>query len=196
LAFDQPDRSQHVDETADLLARARAGDRQALDELFAQHVPRLQRWASGRLPQWARDVSDTCDLVQDVALGTFKRLDAFQPRGQGALQAYLRQGVINRIRNHVGRAIGRPAAIELESHVPDERTSPLDAAIGVEIEERYEAALKRLEPGEREAIIARVEFEMSFAEVAAMLDKPSPDAARMTVVRALLHLAEEMRRPD
>lgn len=182
------------DDTIDLLQRARAGDQTAVEELFARHLPPLKRWASGRLPRWARDISDTSDLVQETMMQTFKRLDAFEPRGEGALQAYLRQAVINRIRNQMRNASVRPAGTSLESNVPDEGTSPIEAAIRQETFERYEAALNRLLPDEREAIVTRVEFGLSFAEVAQVLGKPSADAARMAVVRALVRLAEEMGR--
>ena len=43
-------------------------------------------------------------------------------------------------------------------------------------------------------MIARIELGCSYAEVAELMDKPSADAARMTVSRALVRLAEEMRR--
>lgn len=184
----------HDDDTIDLLQRARGGDQTAVEELFARHLPPLKRWASGRLPRWARDVSDTSDLVQETLMHTFKRLDAFEPRGEGALQAYLRQAVINRIRNQIRNATVRPASSELQSDVPDERTSPLEAAIGQQTLESYEAALDRLPTEDREAIVSRVEFGLSFAEVAEVLGKPSADAARMAVVRALVRLAEEMGR--
>jgi len=182
------------DDTIDLLQRARGGDQAAVEELFARHLPPLKRWASGRLPRWARDISDTSDLVQETLLQTFKRLDAFEPRGEGALQAYLRQAIINRIRNYIRNAGVRPASAELQSDVPDERTSPLEAAIGQQTVENYEGALERLSTEEREAIVSRVEFGLSFAEVAEVLGKPSADAARMAVVRALVRLAEEMGR--
>ena len=60
--------------------------------------------------------------------------------------------------------------------------------------ERYEAALARLRAEEREAIVARIEMGGSYQEVAQALGKPSADAARMAVSRALLRLAEEMNR--
>ena len=182
------------DDTMSLLARARAGDEGALEQLFARHAPALKRWASGRLPRWARDVSDTSDVVQDTLMNTFKRLDAFEPRGEGALQAYLRQAVINRIRTQVKRAQRRPTAMPIESGMPAADTTPLEAAIGQQTLERYEAGLSRLRPEDRDAIVMRVEFGLSFAEVAEVLEKPSPDAARMAVVRALMQLAEEMER--
>ena len=67
-------------------------------------------------------------------------------------------------------------------------------AIGQEALERYEAALARLRPEDREAIIIRVELGCPYAEVAAALGKPSAAAAHMAVSRALIRLAEEMSR--
>ena len=79
------------DSTLSLLTRARAGDDEALNDLFARYVPVLQRWATGRLPQWARDLTETHDLVQDVLLRSFKKVEGFEHRGEGAFQAYLRK---------------------------------------------------------------------------------------------------------
>ena len=74
-----------VESTFNLIERARAGDSEALDRLFARHRKPLQRWASGRLPKWARDIADTEDLVQETLLQTFKRIEGFEPRRVGAL---------------------------------------------------------------------------------------------------------------
>jgi RNA polymerase sigma factor (sigma-70 family) len=178
--------------TLSLLTRARAGDEGALDTLFARYGPPLRRWASGRLPRWARDLADTPDLVQESLLQTFRNIDGFDCRGEGALQAYLRQAVMNRIRDELRRAKTRPASNELGVDVPDEAPSPLEAAIGTEAVERYEAALERLRPEERELVIARVELGLTYSEVAEVTSKPSPNAARMAVARALMRLAEEM----
>ncbi len=71
--------------------------------------------------------------------------------------------------------------------------SPLEEAIGAEAAARYIAALARLEPEEREAIIGRVEMEYSYADLAEVLGKPTADAARKAARRALLRLAEEMK---
>ena len=182
--------------TADLVARAQAGDDEALDRLFERHLPLLKRWASGRLPRWARQVADTSDLVQETVIATLRNLNSFEPRGEGALQAYLRQALINRVRNEMRRAMVRPAATEIDSQLPHDGTSPLEAAIGTQTLERYEAALARLTDDEREAVVTRVEFGLSYAEIAEALSKPSADAARMTVVRALVKLAKEMDLPQ
>ena len=67
-----------LDATRLLLARARDGDEAALERLFERYLPRLQRWARGRLPSWARDMADTHDLVQDTLLRTFRKIDGFE----------------------------------------------------------------------------------------------------------------------
>ncbi len=180
--------------TTDLLRRARAGDADALNDLFRRHLPPLRRWARGRLPRWTRDLRDTEDLVQETLTQTFKRLDQFEPRHEGALQAYLRQAVVNRVRDEVRRLNRYPAATALDdsNRSADPAASPLEEAIGTEALERYEAAMQRLKPEEREIIIARVEMQQSYQQIAAAHGKASPDAARMAVTRALVRLAEEM----
>lgn len=181
-----------AESTFELLARVRDGDDRAIDQLFARYLPRLQRWAHGRLPQWARDGADTQDLVQNTLLQTFKQIERFEPRREGAFQAYLRQAVLNRIRDALRMSARRPLATGVDESFPSEAPSPLAAAIGTEAFERYEAALTRLRPIEREAIVARVEMECSYEEMATMLDLPSADAARKAAQRALVRLAREM----
>jgi RNA polymerase sigma-70 factor (ECF subfamily) len=177
-----------------LIGRAREGDQTAIDALFARHLGPLRRWASGRLPKWGRDLADTDDLVQETLLQTFKRIGEFEPRRVGALQAYLRQAVMNRIRDELRRKGRRPDAVTLDGLEANTDASPLEAAIGAEAVERYEQALARLTPDEREAIIARIELGCSYAEMAEALGKPTPDAARKAASRALVRLAEEMER--
>jgi RNA polymerase sigma-70 factor (ECF subfamily) len=186
-------RADTAETSLDLLERAKAGDRGALDQLVARYLPRLRRWASGRLPRWARDIADTEDLVQESMLQTFKRIDRFEVRHEAGLQAYLRQAVMNRIRDDIRRRGRRPSTDPLDSAHPDSDASPLEIAIGVEALERYEKALQRLRPEDRAAIVARIEMNCSNEEIAAALNKPSPNAARMAVERALVRLAEEMR---
>jgi RNA polymerase sigma factor (sigma-70 family) len=186
--------SVQAESTFHLIERARGGDQQALERLFARHLKPLQRWARGRLPKWARDLADTDDLVQDTLLQTFKRIEDFEPRRVGALQAYLRQAVLNRVRNELRRKGRQPHATDVDGIEVESLESPLEQAIGREAVERYEAALDRLTAEEREAIIARVEMGYSYEELAEALGKPTPDAARKAARRALVRLAEEMKR--
>jgi RNA polymerase sigma-70 factor (ECF subfamily) len=188
------ERSADIESTCRLIERARAGDQEALERLFTRYLVPLQRWARGRLPRWARDLADTDDLVQDTLIQTFKRIEHFEPRGVGALQAYLRQAVLNRIRNELRRKGRQPQATELDDVDVESLESPLEHAIGREAVERYERALRRLKPEEQEAIIGRVEMGYSYEELAEALGKPTPDAARKAAHRALVRLAEEMNR--
>jgi RNA polymerase sigma-70 factor (ECF subfamily) len=186
--------SAEPDATCSLLERAKAGDREALEVLFARHIPTLRRWAGGRLPRWARDVADTQDLVQDTVLQVFKRVESFEPRGHGALQAYLRQAVMNRIRNEFRSKGRRPSFEHLDEQAPSDHTSPLEAAIRQQQLDRYDAALSRLTEQERDLIVARLDVGLTYEEMARALGKPSWNAARMATARALVRLAEELKR--
>lgn len=179
--------------SVELLRRVRDGDKDALEALLRRYVPALRRWARGRLPRWARDLAETEDLVHDTLIKSFRRLDTFEYRREGALQAYLRQAVLNRIRDECRRAGRRPAGTDLDEGTPDDHASPLEEAIGVEAVEQYERALDRLSDDDREAIIARIEMGFSYGELAVMQGRPTPDAARVAVGRALVRLAEAMR---
>ena len=182
-----------AESTFHLLDRANAGDRAALDLLFARYLKPLQRWASGRLPAWARGAADTHDLVQDTLLNAFKKIGDFEPKREGAFQAYLRQAVLNRLRDQLRRVQARPQTESMADRHDETGVSPLEHAIAMETFERYEAALSRLSTEEQEAIIGRVEMNNTYDELAKNLGKPSADAARMAVTRALVRLAEEMR---
>jgi RNA polymerase sigma-70 factor, ECF subfamily len=194
MADDRTYRRPEVESTLHLIERARTGDQEALDSLFARHSGPLRRWATGRLPQWARDLADTDDLVQDTLLRTFKRIEEFEPRGVGALQAYLRQSVLNAIREELRRKGRRPDAIGLDGLEVDSSLSPLEQAIGTETVDRYERALSRLKDTEREAIIGRLEMGYTYEELAEALGKPTAEAARKAAQRALVRLVEEMDR--
>lgn len=114
--------------TIDLLSKIRAGDTQARDRLLERTIPALQRWARGRLPQWARSLTDTQDLVQDVVVRTLPRLSSFEPNA-GGLQAFLRTAVHHRIIDEIRRARPRQATeVEVELQV-DPSPSPLELAI-------------------------------------------------------------------
>lgn len=178
--------------TVELLELAKGGDHLALDRLLERCVPALRRWAHGRLPPTARSLNDTADIVQDTIISAMRRLEAFESRHQGALQAYLRQAVMNRIRDVIRQHSRRPQVSVLSDGIQDEATSPLEAAIGAENLERYEAALQRLDPRDREAIIGRLEMLYEYDELATVLGRPSAAAARMAVTRAMKRLAEEM----
>ena len=180
-----------------LVERAQAGDTRALSALFKRQGDQLRRWARGRLPQWARSLYDTADLVQETLLQTFRRIDRFENRGRGALQSYLRQAVMNRIRDEVRKVKRRPLdslddadAMELPAHDPTPDQLTLDA----EEERKYKAALALLTEEERMLVVGRIELDYNYDQLALVANRATSGAARMAARRAILRLAEKMSR--
>jgi RNA polymerase sigma factor (sigma-70 family) len=180
--------------SVELLRRAQGGQDLALEQLIERYLPPFRRWAHCRLPGWARGAMDTDDLVQETLLRTLKNLKNFKPRGDGALQAYLHKAMLNRVRDEMRKARRTARPVTIDTNEPDRRPSPLHVTIEHETYERYLTALNSLRKEDREAIIARVELGQSWEEVADTLGKPSRDAARVAVTRALRRLAEAMAR--
>jgi RNA polymerase sigma-70 factor, ECF subfamily len=147
--------------TLDLLDRFKRGDQQAVDLLVERSIPPLTRWARGRLPSWARGLAETQDMVQNALLRALPHLKHFEAHHAGAFQAYLRQAVANHIRDEIRKASKRQTDPDALDAQVDPGPSPLERAVGREGIERYEAALAKLRPTDREAIIARVELQQS-----------------------------------
>lgn len=175
-----------------LIVRAREGDETARDELCARYLPRLRRWAHGRLPVWARDHLDTEDIVQDTLWQSVKQLQGFTPAHERAFCAYVCEALRNRVRDAVRRAVRKPAGEPLPADAQAGDPSPLEQAVGRETYGRYEAALGRLREPDRELVVARVELHLDYQEIADLCGRPTVSAARVAVSRALLRLAAEM----
>jgi RNA polymerase sigma-70 factor, ECF subfamily len=176
----------------ELVLRASAGDQTAYSDLYERYKPRLQRWAHNRLPQGVRGALQTEDLVEDTLTSVFQNLHAFNPRHEGAFQGYVRTTLLNRIRDLARRQKRRGPSDPLDSAILAQDPSPLDEAIGSETLARYDAALERMRPEERELIIARIEMGLPYSEIMVMFERPSVAAVHMAVSRALVKLAEEM----
>jgi len=180
--------------SAELLARAKAGDTRAISTLFRRHGPELRQWARGRLPRWARSVADTTDVVQDVLLRTFRRIDRFEDRGRGALRGYLRRSVVNRIQDEMRKVVRRPSG-QLEERLfdlPGEQPTPFDAAVDAERVRHYKAALATLSEEERLLVVGRIELGFNYDQLALIGGRATPEAARQAVRRAVKKLAERM----
>jgi RNA polymerase sigma-70 factor (ECF subfamily) len=184
--------SANVLATVELLRLAKAGDAQAQEELLARYLPRLRRWAAGRLPMFARSLLDTSDLVQEVLLRVIQGLDNIEVRGPGGFQTYVRQAVLNRIKDEVRWAARRPGPDGVPETIADPAPSPIESAIGRDTLERYERALESLGEEDRQLIHLRIELDVDYGEIAGMTGRPSPDAARVAFQRALKRLAGAM----
>lgn len=189
----------NLESTVLLLREVREGDPatrdKARERLLARYLPVLRRWAHGRLPMDSRSLADTDDLVQVTLIRVLKHMEGFEPRHEGAFLAYLRRALLNAMRDEIRRSGRRGVQEELAEEIPDPGPSPLESALGRDAVERYEAAFAKLVPESQEAIFLRMEMGFTYEQIAEALDKPTANAARMTVTRALARLAQEMEEP-
>jgi len=187
--------SQDDTKTTELIARIRSGDREAWSRLVERELPQLRRFAKGRLPLFARGALDTQDLVHDVLLRAMPRLDSWEGDRPGALQAFLRRAVANQIVDEIRKARRRVASTApIESH-SDSGPSALAQVISREDRMRLRAALENVSASDRALLGARFGWGLRYADVAARVRRPTANAARVAVERAVARVAKAMRRP-
>jgi RNA polymerase sigma-70 factor, ECF subfamily len=178
--------------TVSLIRRIRAGDPGARDMLLRRFLPLLQRWAHGRLPRQMRDLNETDDLVQVTLVKALARLDQFESAGPGAFLAYLRQALLNQVRDEIRRHQRRPDHGEIDVELSDpDAPALIEQIVGSERVRVYEQALAALPKRQQGLIVMRVEFGMSYPEIAAEVDS-SPDAVRVMVARAIVQLSKAL----
>jgi len=179
------DQTQQLMSTANLLRRVNGGDAIAKERLVAIYLPILMRWGKGRLPMTARSMAETQDLVQMTLIRALDNIGEFESYREGAFLAYLRKILMNLIYNEIRRPQSRLGGAEFKpENIPaDESPITQDQMI------QYEKALAKLKDADREGIILRLEFGLSYGEIAAAMRKPSANAARMFVSRALANFA-------
>jgi RNA polymerase sigma-70 factor (ECF subfamily) len=192
-------------DSVDLIERARAGDRQALDALLARHRDRLRRMVEVRLDTRLRARLDASDVVQDAYVEVVERLDEYLRDPKLPLFLWLRLVVGERLlklhRHHLGtqmRDAGREVSLYLGSlpaassaalaaQLLGRQTSPTQAAVRAERMLRVQKALNALDPMDREVLSLRHFEEMTLAETALSLGIAEAAAAKR-YVRALKRL--------
>ncbi len=184
------------DSTPDLIRRTHAGDDEAREALYSRYLPRMNRWARGRLPPRARCMLETGDLVQSTLLKSTRCLASFDPGHAGSFPAYLRKAMLNIIRDEARKAYSLPEVAPLDGSEIDPVPSPLDDAVGQDLADRYDQAVRRLTEADQAALFLKVEMGLSYAEIAVALNRSSADAARMATRRAVVRLAKEMNHAD
>ncbi len=176
--------TQPSSQTRDLFARGQAGDRGAMSLAFGRVVARLRGWTRARLPHEMRGGALTEDVLHDAAVNVLQRMEGLRLKEAGDLEAYIRQTIVNQIRDRSKwrrRHPHEPLAVDR----PSREESPLDAAIRCERWAPYQAAFDALTESEREALIARFDMGLGYEAIAALTERRSADAARMIVNRAL-----------
>src|SRR6516225_7775154 len=160
-------------DTARLLEQARAGDKAALNELFAQHRARLRRMVELRLDRRLQARIDASDVVQEAYVDAVTRLDEYLRDPRYPLFLWLRLLVGERLlklhRHHLGTQM-RDAGLEvsiyrgalpaassaaLAAQLLGKQTSPTQAVVRAERIMRLQEALNSLDPVDREIISLR-----------------------------------------
>src|ERR1700750_2522758 len=179
-----------LEPTVDVIRRVQSGDAAAREQLLARFLPLLRRWAHGRLPRQIRDLNDTDDLVQVTLVKALSRLGDFESAGPGAFLAYLRMALLNQVRDEIRRHQRRPEHAEIDSELAESNSvGVVDHLIGSERMQAYEQALASLPKRQQGLIVMRVEFGMSYPEIAVEVGG-SADAVRVMVARAIVQLSK------
>jgi RNA polymerase sigma-70 factor (ECF subfamily) len=194
-------------DSADLIERARAGDREALNSLFGRYRDRLRRMVELRLDTRLQARLDASDVIQEAYVEVAERLGEYlrDPRLPPFL--WLRLIVGERLmklhRHHLGtqmRDAGRevslfrgalPAASSaaLAARLLGRHTSPTQAAVRAERILRLQEAFNTLEPIDREVLSLRHFEELTAAETARVLGIEESAAAKR-YFRALKRLKD------
>lgn len=172
-SFDNPQ-----DRAADehrLIVAAQQGDRPAFAQLVEWYWDRLYRW----LYHLTRDRHTAEDLVQESFLKAFAGLNKFQAGTNFA--AWLFRIAHNNFANQC-RASSRPREA-LPENVPDSQPGPLEQVVHAEALHGLRRAIHRLPAEFRAALLLRVEEELSFRQIAEVLDL-TEETARWRVFKA------------
>jgi RNA polymerase sigma-70 factor, ECF subfamily len=191
--------------TARLLEQARAGDKSALNELFARHRARLRRMVELRLDRRLQGRIDASDVIQEAYVEVVTRLNDYLSEPNYPLFLWLRLIVGERLlklhRHHLGTQM-RDAGLEvslyrgafpeassaaLAAQLLGKHTSPTQAAVRAERMIRLQEALNTLDAMDREVLSLRHFEELSLAETALSLGIEESAAAKR-YIRALKRL--------
>ena len=149
--------------------RLRAGDLQALEELYDRHTPLLHALVM-RIVGRAADAEE---VLQDIWVHAWKRAETWEP-GRGTVVAWLltlaRSRAIDRIRSVAARRRAETATPPPEP--PVERDEPAMSADERRRRERIAAAMATLAPQQREVLELGYFGGLSQSEIAARLGAP------------------------
>jgi len=192
-----------------LVARARAGDRNAFSQLLETHTPALERMVSLRIdPRLGRRV-EAADIVQESLALAAQRFGDWSSQERYPFVVWLRmltaQALADALREHhrqkrdLGREVGGiPAGL----HTTCERaadwlisthTSPTEALRRDEVRALVLAALAELEDLDREVLVLRY-FEQLTNEQAAAELGIDPGTASKRFARALQRIRPALRK--
>jgi RNA polymerase sigma-70 factor (ECF subfamily) len=190
-----------MDEFADLLARAREGDQDAIRALHDRYEQGVMKAARRRLNPGLRRRFDTLDLAQSVFVEVIRALPRFEDRGEASFRAWLRVMVDNKVRDKLRKFTGRdqrPREARIQSGAEFEARAPSPASQAEHREARRNArdAVADLDETLRSILLLRLEEGLTFEQIAERLNLSSAEAARKRYARGLVRLHEGWDRPS
>ena len=186
-----------------LIASARAGSIEALNELFALYRAQLRYEAGIRLEGALGAKLDGSDAAQDVLMRATERFDQFRGESAKEFAAWLRSILKNHIRDENRRYLGDQRSIDREVRLQDLEwfdqecadipvDTPDDEAARKEMSLKVAQALEKLPKASRDLLVWRAFEHLEWAEIAKRL-RTTPDAARMRWSRSLKQLGLRIR---
>jgi RNA polymerase sigma-70 factor (ECF subfamily) len=164
---------------SDLVARARAGEREAFALLYRRHQAFVYRFARGMTGSSALAE----DVVQDVFLALMRDLDRYDPE-RAPLRTYL-FGIARNLARYKARGLWRLLSIEEAAQAagPDD---PAAALASTEEARHLRQCLGALPAKYREVIVLCDLQEVNYADTASMLGTP------IGTVRSRLHRGRQL----
>ena len=157
-------------EDDELVRRLRAGEEAAYEALLA----RFQQPVYNLAFRLASNPGDASDVVQEVFLKVFRNVGHF--RRQSSLKTWIYRITVNEAHNqrrwffrHRSREIGMEDSADKNRLVPDPGRSPFDHAFDREKHMLIEEAFSRINPLFREAVVLRDIEDLSYDEIAEVL---------------------------
>ena len=175
-----------------ILVRARGGDRRAIETFFAHYLPQLRAWTRSRVPRWLERRVDADDLVQLAAIKTLRRLHHLSPERRDSIQPYLRQIVLNLIRDEVRAFRRAPEHVPIADDDIGVRAPQLDRLVHRAAWRDYCVALNTLSRRERRAVIGRLERGLPYEQLRRLLNVATANTARVATTRAIHRLVARM----
>ena len=194
------------DPNAELLNRVKAGDQQALAELFSLHRDRLWQVINFRLDSRLRGRVDADDILQEAYLDAAQRIKHYLDNSTHTFFVWLRlianQTLIDVHRRHLGAQMrdasrdmsihahyANATSMSIASQLLGNFASPSQAAMRDEISVQLDQAIESMEPIDREVLALRHFEELTNSEVAEVLNIQQK-AASIRYRRALKRLKE------
>jgi RNA polymerase sigma-70 factor (ECF subfamily) len=170
------------------------GDRVAFEELIERH----QALVAGTVARMLGSNSDVEDIAQQVFIRVWKSAGRYVPRAKFTtwLLKIARNLVFNelrRVKRHTHTPIQTEPSVE-EIPLKDETNPPPDASLlERELQLAIEQAITELPESQRMALILRRYEELSYEEIADVLDLSVP-AVKSVLFRARTELRERLKK--